>query len=53
MAADEEAAVTAIIAAIFLLDNERDESIKTVLLPMESSHFSSCPRQSFAKVPFS
>ena len=31
LAADEEAAITAIIAAIFLLDNEREESMETVL----------------------
>ena len=31
MAADEEAAIAAIIAAIFLLNNEREESMETVL----------------------
>ena len=31
MAADEEAAIAAIIAAIFLPDNEREESMETVL----------------------
>ena len=31
MTADEEAAIAAIIAAIFLLDNEREESKETVL----------------------
>ena len=31
MAADEEAAIAAIIAATILLDNEREESMETVL----------------------
>ena len=31
MTADKEAAIAAIIAAIFLLDNEREESMETVL----------------------
>ena len=31
MTADEEAAIAAIIAATFLLDNEREESMETVL----------------------
>ena len=68
MAADEEAAIATVIAAIFLVNKEEEENRETVLdLPnvlavlytKERRHipgitgYACCLRQSFAKLPFS